>query len=140
VALWATQRLLPMERGGEFARALSASRAAALALHQHLRHEAAYLTGPDPTLDIVVWALTAGNRSEAGRRAQAVFAAAARRNLHLALLRVPGALASYWWPGLPADQETVAALRSCLMKPQHLDWLPRITAILDTAARETLGA
>jgi tyrosine decarboxylase/aspartate 1-decarboxylase len=140
VALWATQRLLPMERGGEFARALSVSHAAALALHRHLRHEAAYLAGPEPALDIVVWAMAAGNRSEAGRRAQAVFAGAARHDLHLALLRVPDALTRHWWPGLATDTETVTALRSCLMKPEHLDWLPRITAILDTAAHETLGA
>src|SRR5215469_4459966 len=34
VALWATQRLLPMTRGGEFARGLAAGRAAALDLHR----------------------------------------------------------------------------------------------------------
>ena len=140
VALWATQQLLPMERGGEFARGLEAGRKAALALHRHLQTDSAYLAGPKPELDVVVWALAAKSRSEASRRAQAVFDAAAKRNLHLALLRVPDALAKSWWPELTADAASVTALRSCLMKPEHKDWLPRITEILDTAAHAVLGA
>ena len=140
VALWATQRLLPLVRGGEFAQRLSASREAALTLHRHLRTHAAYLAGPAPELDIVVWALAANSRSAANQRAQAVFTLATKHNLHLALLRVPDALAHHWWPGLIADAENVTVLRSCLMKPEHLEWLPQITAALDTAVKESAGA
>src|SRR3954466_4684849 len=39
VALWATQKLLPLEPGGEFAARLDASRAAALALHDMIKTE-----------------------------------------------------------------------------------------------------
>ncbi|MDE2195800.1 MAG: aspartate aminotransferase family protein [Gammaproteobacteria bacterium] len=140
VALWATQQLLPMERGGEFARGLAASRQAALALHAQLSADRRYLAGPRPELDIVVWTLAARGRAAAGRRAQAVFDAAEKRQLYLALLRVPDELAAAWWPALARDADSVMALRSCLMKPEHADWLPRITAILDTAAREAAGA
>ncbi|MDE2139696.1 MAG: aspartate aminotransferase family protein, partial [Gammaproteobacteria bacterium] len=140
VALWATQRLLPMERGGEFARGLAAGREAALVLQQHLKNHADYIAGPDPELDIVAWMLAAGSRSAASRRAHAAFANAAQHNLHLALLRVPDELARHWAPGLTADSQTVTALRSCLMKPEHRDWLPRITALLDDAAHAALGA
>ncbi|MGH8414857.1 MAG: pyridoxal phosphate-dependent decarboxylase family protein [Gammaproteobacteria bacterium] len=140
VALWATQRLLPMVRGGEFALGLAASRQAARMLHHHLTENSHYLAGPVPELDIVVWALLAGGRAEASRRAQGIFDAAAKQNLHLALLRVPEQLASAWWPGLEQDAESVTALRSCLMKPEHKDWLPRITSILDTATYESLSA
>lgn len=140
VALWATQRLLPMERGGEFARGLAAGREAALALQRHLKNHADYIAGPDPELDTVVWMLAAGSRSAASRRAHAVFAHAAQHDLHLALLRVPDELACHWAPHLTADSQTVTALRSCLMKPEHRDWLPRITALLDTAAHAALGA
>lgn len=140
VALWATQRLLPMERGGEFARGLAAGREAALALQRHLKNHADYIAGPDPELDIVVWMLAAGSRSVASRRAHAAFAHAAQHDLHLALLRVPDELARHWAPHLSADSQTVTALRSCLMKPEHRDWLPRITALLDTAAHAALGA
>ncbi len=140
VALWATQQLLPMVRGGEFARGLADSHQAAWTLHQHVSEERRYLAGPAPELDIVVWTLAARGRAEAGRRAQAVFDAAAQRQLHLALLRVPGELTAAWWPALECDAESVTALRSCLMKAEHKDWLPRITAILDDAANEAAGA
>src|SRR5580698_1897310 len=56
VALWATQKLLPMTRGGEFAQGLAAGRAAALELHQALKQDSRYLPGIEPELDIVVWA------------------------------------------------------------------------------------
>lgn len=140
VALWTTQQLLPMKRGGEFARDLASGHAAALVLHRHLQIDPACLVAPIPELDIVVWARGANSRNQASRRAHAVFDAAAERGLHLALLRVPDELAGKWWTKLTADAQTVTALRSCLMKPEHEDWLPHITDILDTATRATLGA
>ncbi|MGA9854778.1 MAG: aspartate aminotransferase family protein, partial [Gammaproteobacteria bacterium] len=87
-----------------------------------------------------VWALPAPSRAVASHRAQAVFDAAAQRQLHLALLRVPDHLATAWWPGLKNDADTVTALRSCLMKPEHEEWLPRIIALLDTAVHESPSA
>lgn len=140
VALWATQRLLPMQRGGEFARDLAASRDAALALHRHLGDNARYLAGPAPDLDIAVWALAAPDRVAASERAQEVFNAAAKRHLHLALLRVPEILSVAWWPQLVRNAATVTALRSCLMKPEHADWLPEIIMRLDAAAQAVAGA
>ena len=139
VALWATQKLLPMTRGGEFAQGLAAGRAAALELHRALAADGRQLVGTPPELDIVVWTLAAAGRSQAGERAQAVFDAAARRHLHLALLKVPAQLAEDWWPGLKADADTVTALRSCLMKPEHKAWLPQIREILDASIGETLA-
>ncbi len=139
VALWATQRLLPMERGGEFAKGLAAGRAAALELHAALSKDSRYLPAMAPELDIVVWTLAASGRKQAGERAQAVFDAAAERHLHLALLKVPDALARAWWPRLAADADLTAALRSCLMKPEHLDWLPQIRNILDSATSGVLA-
>ncbi|MGH8400307.1 MAG: pyridoxal phosphate-dependent decarboxylase family protein [Gammaproteobacteria bacterium] len=140
VALWATQKLLPMQHGGEFAQGLTASRHAALALHQHLKTDPRYLAGLEPELDIVVWTQAAPDRNQAGQRAQATFDAAAAQHLHLALLRVPDALASGWWPDLGGSADTVTALRSCLMKPEHGAWLPEILKRLDAAADTAAGA
>ncbi|MGE5624745.1 MAG: pyridoxal phosphate-dependent decarboxylase family protein [Bacillota bacterium] len=139
VALWATQRLLPMTRGGEFAKGLAAGRSAAWELHKSLQGDDRYLPGPEPELDIVVWTLAGTGRKQAGERAQAVFDAAARRHLHLALLKLPSALAEAWWPRLAADSGTVTSLRSCLMKPEHREWLPKIREILDSATAEVLA-
>ena len=139
VALWATQRLLPMERGGEFARGLAAGRAAALELHAALSGDARYLPAMAPELDIVVWTLAGSGRKQAGERAQAVFDAAAAKHLHLALVKLPDALVQAWWPTLAADGDMTTALRSCLMKPEHKEWLPRIRDILDSAAADVLA-
>ena len=139
VALWATQQLLPMTRGGEFAQGLAAGRAAALELHRALSRDGRQLAGMEPELDIVVWTLAGSGRRQAGERAQAVFDAAARRELHLALLRVPERLARAWWPALDPDTDTVTALRSCLMKPEHRTWLPKILEILDESITSTVA-
>ena len=117
VALWATMRLLPLIRGGEFACGLEACRRAALDLHRRLAADPRFVTAFTPQLDIVVWAPKSGS-------ADRIFEEAARRNLHLALARLPGAFF-----GLP--QEQVLALRSVLMKPEHEQWMGRIWEILD---------
>lgn len=116
VALWATMRLLPLAPGGEFARNLAASRRAALALHARLAADPRFLTPFEPQLDIVVWAPRTGS-------AQRIFDEAAKRNLHLALARLPGE-----WFG---QNDEVLALRSVLMKPEHEQWIGRIWEILD---------
>jgi glutamate/tyrosine decarboxylase-like PLP-dependent enzyme len=130
VALWATQRMFPLVRGGEFAAMLEAGRDAALDLHQRLAADPRFLAVLVPDLDIVVWAVKAGTASAASAKARQIFDAAGRAGLHLALAELPAELVD---PSatLGRDQSTVTCLRSVLMKPEHRDWLPRIWEILD---------
>ena len=137
VALWATQRLLPLERGGEFARDLDACLSAARDFHQRLAASAAFVPLMPPVLDIVVYAVSATRTSEASRRARAVFEHAARLGLHLALCELPVDLVSPCAPGIEADTATVTCLRSVLMKPEQLDWTGRIVALLEQAAAQS---
>lgn len=128
VALWATQRLLPPEPGGEFAADLARCRRAAVALYTALADDPAFLTLMPPELDIVVWAPaadTAGGISRASRRC---FDQAGRDGLHLALMEVSAELAARWWPGVTFDEESVTVLRSVLMKPAHERAVPAILA------------
>jgi tyrosine decarboxylase/aspartate 1-decarboxylase len=127
VALWATQRLLPLERGGEFARMLQDCRAAALSFHAELAQDARFITAFPPELDIVVWAVRADGAAESSRRAQETFAKAERAGLYLALAELPAALFGDPW----GSGGTVTALRSVLMKPEHRDTLPRIRSLLE---------
>jgi tyrosine decarboxylase / aspartate 1-decarboxylase len=120
VALWATMRLLPLVPGGEFAGGLEACRRAALELHSRLAADSRFVPGFVPELDIVVWTAKSG-------AANRIFDEAARRNLHLALARLPGAFF-----GIPEDE--VLALRSVLMKPEHEEWIDRIWEILDAVS------
>jgi len=127
VALWATQRLLPLEPGGEFARGLARGRAAALELDRRLRTDARFqpLAAGPPELDIVTWKPAARSSEQSSERAQTIFAACAARNLHLALVQLPQS----WFGPVAVESnptEMVTCLRSVLMKPEHAEWLDRI--------------
>lgn len=137
VALWTTQRLLPLVPGGEFARGLEQGREAALRLHAMIAEDPAFLAGPKPELDIVVWALRAPTLAESSRRAQEVFDRAAQANLHLALARLPGDYFQNAGWRLQGHQDTVTCLRSVLMKPEHLNWIQEIWSLLQQAREET---
>lgn len=131
VALWATQRLLPLERGGEFAKGLDACRGAALDLHARVALGARARTAFVPELDIVVFAPRRGSASETSDASRTLYQRASERDLHLAVASLPRSLLEPWWPDLRFDREQVAVVRSCLLKPAHAEWLERIARILD---------
>ena len=139
-ALWATQRLLPLTRGGAMADSLQRSRDAALQLYLRLEHDGGFMTAFPPELDIVVFAPRAASFSEASALSRRVFAEAAKLDLHLALAELP---ASFWRnqnPEVADDRETLTCLRSVLMKPEHLDWIDAIWERLQNAVRAALSA
>ncbi len=139
VALWATQRLLPYEPGGEFARSLERCRAAALDLHVRLKADRRFLTAFPPQLDIVIWAVRAGSVAESSRLAQQVFERATTLDLHLAVARIPiRFFPDNSWPASRSGEEAeqVLCLRSVLMKPEHPDWMDRIWERLSGALDE----
>ena len=133
VALWATHRLLPLVRDGEFAKGLGDGRAAALDLHERLRKDGRFVTGAAPELDILVWAPRAARVSDASSLSRRIFDEAARRQLHLALVSLPLHLIDA--QEMPRDRETIICLRSVLMKPEHREWTDRIWGILDEATK-----
>lgn len=132
-ALWATQRLLPLTRDGAFAASLNRCLAAAGRLAAFLDQDERYHLIQRPSLDIVVWAVNARSLSAASALAQAVFDEAARRDLHLALIDVRAERLGPKAAAFIPDQSTVTCLRSCLMKPEHLDWVNEIVARLSEA-------
>src|SRR6266436_4898813 len=139
-ALWATQRLLPLKKGGEFARGLERGRKAALALFEKVHADKRFVTAFPPELDIVVFVPRAASVSEASFLSRKIFEAAAKRHLHLAVAELP---ILFWQANLGAmkrDRETITCLRSVLMKPEHLDWVERIWDLLSLSADEVLGA
>ena len=134
VALWATQRLLPLKPGGEFAQGLAKGRAAALELHRRLRGEGQFetLANGRPELDIVVWKMRAGTVERSSELGQSIFSACAARNLHLALVQLP----QFWFGPAESREQHVTCLRSVLMKPEHEAWLDRIWNELIAACSE----
>jgi tyrosine decarboxylase / aspartate 1-decarboxylase len=143
-ALWATQKLLPLTKSGEFASGLEQGREAALSLHKKLLAGDKFIPAFEPELDIVIFLPNPKSKSASGAVANAslteisahsrlIFDSAATQNLHLALADLP---VSFFEASLPAtihrDQPTVTALRSVLMKPEHAQWLDRIHEILES--------
>lgn len=139
VALWATQRLLPLVRGGQFAQDLGKCRQGALQLFDFLVHDSRFMTALSPELDIVIWAPRAASAAEASRLSHDVFTKAAGLNLHLAIANFPKSMFVEAWPGMIWDQDLVTCLRCCVMKPDHLEWMDRICESLDEATKSLLG-
>jgi tyrosine decarboxylase / aspartate 1-decarboxylase len=139
VALWATQRFLPLHKGGEFARGLESGRAAALALHAKLSSDARFLFPFAPDLDVLVWSVRAESVSISSRLAQEIFQSAAGEGLHLALTQLSG---SFFPQGSWPDQSqhaSITCLRSVLMKPEHLKWVDTIFEMLSRVTHQVLA-
>lgn len=139
-ALWATQKLLPLEKGGEFAHGLENGRKAALALFEKLKADSRFVTAFTPELDILVFAPRGNSVSESSSLSRKVFEAAAKRDLHLAVAELP---IHFWKKDLAEmkrDRDTLTCLRSVLMKPEHLEWADRIWELLSAVTSEVLTA
>ena len=136
VALWSTQKLLPLVRNGEFAKGLESCREAALDLYERLRGDKRFITAFSPELDIVVFAPRAASVTEASLLARKVFDAAATRDLHLAVAELPTEFFAADMNGMKGDRPTLTCLRSVLMKPAHREWVGRIWGILAEATSE----
>jgi glutamate/tyrosine decarboxylase-like PLP-dependent enzyme len=138
VALWATQQLLPYTPGGAFAQGLECGHTAALKLYERLNKSPHFLTpAAPPQLDILFWAARAATPVASSALAQRIFDEAAKRDLHLALAKLPVRFfpQNSWKNSLETGPETmVTCLRSVLMKPEHLLWLDQIGQRLETAA------
>lgn len=138
VALWTTQRLLPLVRGGAFASGLEDGRAAALEIHGRLRASEWAMAPLEPELDILVWAIRGATAEESSARARAVFDEAARHDLHLALVQMPVELfGGGAWENEDAKRSggVVTCLRSVLMKPEHRLWVDEIWLRLEAATK-----
>ena len=131
VALWATQRMLPLDKGGQMSAWLDDCLLAARDFWQRLTDSERYTPLMQPELDIVVYAVNADDAATSSDRAREVFRAAADQQLHLATIAVPGELAAHYLPDMAMNAETLLCLRSVLMKPEQRDWLDRIMDILE---------
>ena len=134
VALWATQQLFPLVKGGELAGNLDKSLLAARDFHERLGRSDLYVPLMSPELDIVVYALAAPAANTSSERARMVFARAAEMDLHLAMIELPTSMVKQYSPDMDSDADTVTCLRSVLMKPEHQDWLDAIMEILEKSA------
>ena len=130
VALWATQRLLPLCKGGSLATDLEKSHAAAVQLHHRLSQQQKYLSFAEPELDILVWAAQGKTAAAVSQASRASRLRLMQQGLYLAELEVPAWLFQKHHPQVVIDQDYVTCLRSCLMKPEHHAWLDEIYQLI----------
>jgi tyrosine decarboxylase / aspartate 1-decarboxylase len=131
--LWATQKLLPLIRGGEFAVGLERGREAAMFFYEKVRADQRFWSAFPPELDILVFAPRAASVSESSALSRKIFEAAALRGLHLAVAELPVAFFEKEMGATQRDRATITCLRSVLMKPEHLAWVDKIWNLLSEA-------
>lgn len=131
-ALWATHKLLPLRRGGEFASGLEKGREAALKFWRAIECDGRFHAAFEPDLDILCFVPKGDSSSEISAKSRRVFAAAAREGLHLAVAELP---AKFWKHLAPhGEGASVTCLRSVLMKPEHLEWIEKLCGLLERAS------
>lgn len=130
VALWATQRLFPLRKGGRLSMDLEKSHAAAVQLYQKLNHHKRCLTFSQPELDIVVWSPQRETASAISQASRASRLQLMRQGLHVAELSLAAQVFQKYHPQVRIDRDTVTCLRSCLMKPEHHAWLGKIYKLI----------
>jgi tyrosine decarboxylase / aspartate 1-decarboxylase len=138
VALWATQKLLPLVNGGEFAKGLEHCRDAALELHRRVASDFRFVSAFAPELDIVIFAPRAESVGRASELSRKIFDTAAKRNLHLAVAELPIEFFAASLGEMEKDRPRMTCLRSVLMKPEHAEWLERIWQTLCEATDDVL--
>lgn len=164
-ALWATQQMFPLEKGGQFASNIEKCRQAALRMYDKLKTitesnsksnsksnsdsnlRGGFFLPLKPDLDILIYAPIPKNSSldlktsklpkasEVSALSRRVFNCAADKNLHLALATLPSSMLEENM-NLDWDQDAVTVLRSCFVKHEHIDWIDSIAEILVQATEQ----
>ena len=139
VALWFTLRLLPLDSGG-LGSVLAACREAALQLHEALLNSQCYRPVMKPDLDIVTFIPVTKEQSfrSVSEQTDRIFTRGMNgpdgERLYLSTLHLNKDQAQQYFPDLEPDQKHLKVLRSVLMKPGHLGFVPDMISRLEKLA------
>jgi glutamate/tyrosine decarboxylase-like PLP-dependent enzyme len=138
-AFWATLQAFPLRPETGFGAVLGRTRHAAVQWARMLADSGRFHLVVPPALDIVTFfpshaLTTARDISEASEAIFAKVEARPERPVYLAKLQVRRELLEVRYPAIVWDQPVMTVLRSCLMKPEHADWLPVLHEAVMTAA------
>lgn len=129
VGLWATHQMLPPVRGGKFSKDLEKSRNAALEFYDRLQKSDQLFPLMKPETDIIVYAVAGTDTQTMSEKANALFKNAEKNHLYLSLYKYPTNL--FENPEFEINSDYLTCLRSCLLKPEHNDWLDEIWSRLE---------
>ncbi len=135
-ALWFTLKCIPLQSETGLGAILTKTRKAALEFSKLIASSTALCEFVKPELDIVAyfprtkpWAT-----SSISQRSEKIFSDAMHHPTHplfLALLHADSKQAKQLHPHISADRETMTILRSVLMKPEHLAFVPQLIRELE---------
>jgi glutamate/tyrosine decarboxylase-like PLP-dependent enzyme len=134
-ALWATLQAFPLKIDTGFGPVMKQCRQAALHFSEAVGNSECFFMVMQPELDIVIYAPVTGKSlaSEISGMSQAIFRRGmemAAGRLYLSLYRMP---VSQLDPnlGIGSDSDEIILLRSVLMKPEHLGFIPELLERLE---------
>jgi glutamate/tyrosine decarboxylase-like PLP-dependent enzyme len=138
-ALWATLQYLPLQSDAGLGIMLTKTRTAALKFSKLLAGSTAFLEFALPDLDIVTYfpKTKMFNASQTSTKVQRIFESTMenpKHPLYLAALTVESSMIKKLYSDFIADEPTTKILRSVLMKPEHLDFVPQIFSELEQIA------
>jgi glutamate/tyrosine decarboxylase-like PLP-dependent enzyme len=136
-ALWITLKGLPLEPGGTMSQVLESCLEAARRLASALP-AAGYTVFAPPTLDIVTYFPERTSASAVSAASEHIFSVAESSDppLYLAKLVIDSPRFAALHPRVAIDAATVTLLRSCLMRPEQKEWVPRIAERLKSLNQE----
>ncbi|MGA9405658.1 MAG: aminotransferase class I/II-fold pyridoxal phosphate-dependent enzyme [Bacteroidota bacterium] len=138
-ALWFTLKCIPLQPEAGLGAILTKTRRAALEFSKLIASSSSMSEFVKPELDIVTYFLKTDPLSASliSERSGKIFFNAMHHStnpLFLALLHVDAKQAKRLHPQIDADRETMTILRSALMKPEHLAFVPQLIRELEILA------
>lgn len=138
-ALWATLKSFPLEENEGFGNILKKTRQAGINFSNKIKESQNYILLLEPELDIVCYfpktkEMTSQSISEATEKIFDYLENHPDKPLYLAKLKVNKNTGDYQ-SNIIWDTETMTVLRSCLMKPEHLDFVDEIINRLEEAQK-----
>ncbi len=139
-ALWATLKCFPLQTQTGLGAILTKTRKAAAEFARMLSEQAKFRIVTDPALDIVAYFPVGKDKrvSSISKASDRIFESTMTQKVKPVYLSKmtfkPDMLSHY--PDLIWDQPSITVLRSVLMKPEHLDFVPELVARLSNAAKE----
>jgi len=143
-ALWFTLKCLPLKSETGLGAILTKTRQAALEFSKLISSTKAFAEFVKPELDILTYFPKAepSSASLISRYSEKIFSEAMHHPAHplyLALLHVDSHLLRRLHAGIESDREKTTILRSALMKPEHLAFVPEMVRELEKLSESVSG-
>lgn len=132
-ALWLTHRLFPLSPSRGFGPILQKTIDAANLFANSLKKSQHYSLFIEPETNIVTYFPKAESIKEISNRSEVIMKKLMDENkLWIATLKVDSRKFAKHFPEIIIDSDYALILRSCIMKPEQLEWIDKIVLILET--------